>query len=115
MEKISELVWKVLYLPSFSPRISIYSDSYNIFDAAKISKILMISKIPPKDISLKNLLTFTGSGLKICSLEGKRLLITRVIILNTTVKVQLIFIYLFILDFLVYFINSLKKLSLQFL
>jgi len=39
----------------------------------------MISKMPSPDILLKNQLIFIDPALKICALDGKRLMITRVI------------------------------------
>ena len=60
--------------------IFIYSDRYNTFYVTENLKIWLISKMPSPDILLKNQLIFIDPALKICALDGKRLLITRVII-----------------------------------
>lgn len=48
---------------------------------AKNFKIWMVFKMPSFVILLKNQLIFIGQAMKICTLGGKRLLITRMITL----------------------------------
>lgn len=77
-EYIHELEWKVLLHPLYLP------DIVPIFLMTKKLKIWMMSKMPPRNILLKNQLIFIDLGLKICTLDGKKLLIKWISFKNAT-------------------------------
>lgn len=66
LNKINELGWGYCLThhtrPISHPRISIYSEPYKIFLVAKNFKIWMRSKMPSRDILLKNPIDFYRSG-----------------------------------------------------
>ncbi|WP_223807734.1 hypothetical protein, partial [Klebsiella pneumoniae] len=85
LEKVNELGWKGLPRPSYSSNITL--SDFNLFKLIqhflneKIIIIWMTSKMPSSVILPKNQLIYIDPALKICTLDGKRLLIIKVIIL----------------------------------
>ncbi|XP_046826458.1 histone-lysine N-methyltransferase SETMAR-like [Vespa crabro] len=83
LEKINELGWEVLphspYSPDIAPSDFHLFRSLQHFLSGKKFENFMVSKMPSRDILLKNQLIFIGPTLllKICTLDGKRLLTTK--------------------------------------
>ena len=83
LEKINEMGWDVLlhspYSPDIAPSDFHLFQSLQHFQCDKNSKMYMICKMTPPVTLLKNQLILIAPPLKVFTLDGKRLLITKVI------------------------------------